>query len=170
MKEVRQMPKYVIIHGRLREVSDDELMHWKYIKREKKNGKWRYYYDVKDALGYDERDRMNKAHSEYTLADQNAWGFQKYVSEEQAKATRYNPKTDRLEYKSEGYRDYIYDLHKEKEAKFKAATEAGKKASDAAVAYYKTPLGKIDKLKSSFKQAKKSVAKMLNRLADKIGS
>ena len=28
------------------ELSDDELMHWKYIKRVKgKNGKWRYYYD-----------------------------------------------------------------------------------------------------------------------------
>lgn len=25
--------------------SDEELMHWKYIKREKKNGKWVYYYD-----------------------------------------------------------------------------------------------------------------------------
>lgn len=24
---------------------DDELMHFKYIKREKVNGKWRYYYD-----------------------------------------------------------------------------------------------------------------------------
>lgn len=26
-------------------LSDDELLHWKYIKREKINGKWRYYYD-----------------------------------------------------------------------------------------------------------------------------
>lgn len=33
-------------------VSDDELYHWKYIKREKVNGKYRYYYkdtDVDDA-------------------------------------------------------------------------------------------------------------------------
>lgn len=36
---------YVIIHGQLVEVSDDVLMHWKYIKREKKNGRWVYYYD-----------------------------------------------------------------------------------------------------------------------------
>ncbi len=43
------MSKYVIIHGQLREISDDELMHWKYIKREKKNGKWVYYYDEKEA-------------------------------------------------------------------------------------------------------------------------
>lgn len=29
--------------------SADELYHWKYVKKVKKNGKWRYYYDVKDA-------------------------------------------------------------------------------------------------------------------------
>ena len=29
-----------------RRLADDELMHWKYIKKEKKpNGKWKYYYD-----------------------------------------------------------------------------------------------------------------------------
>ena len=26
-------------------VSDEELYHWKYIKRERVNGKWRYYYE-----------------------------------------------------------------------------------------------------------------------------
>lgn len=26
----------------------NELTHWKYIKRERKNGKWRYYYDDTD--------------------------------------------------------------------------------------------------------------------------
>lgn len=40
---------YVLIHGQLVEVSDDVLMHWKYIKREKKNGRWVYYYDQKSA-------------------------------------------------------------------------------------------------------------------------
>ena len=49
------LSKYVIIHGRFYEVSDDELMHWgikkgearddhKYIKREWKNGRWQYTY------------------------------------------------------------------------------------------------------------------------------
>ena len=29
--------------------SDDELMHWKYVKKEKRsNGKWRYYYDTEE--------------------------------------------------------------------------------------------------------------------------
>ena len=39
------MSKYVLKHGIIVELSDDQLMHWKYIKREKKNGKWVYYYD-----------------------------------------------------------------------------------------------------------------------------
>lgn len=43
------MSKYVIIHGRLHEITDEELMHFKYIKREKKNGRWVYYYDEKSA-------------------------------------------------------------------------------------------------------------------------
>ena len=43
------MSKYVIIHGQLREISDDELMHWKYVERKKlPNGKWRYYYNTYD--------------------------------------------------------------------------------------------------------------------------
>lgn len=33
--------KYIIT----RDINDDELMHWKYIKRYKKNGKWVYVYD-----------------------------------------------------------------------------------------------------------------------------
>ena len=43
------MSKYVLMHGTFVEVSDEELMHWKYIKREKKNGRWVYYYDEKAA-------------------------------------------------------------------------------------------------------------------------
>lgn len=33
--------------------SDDELKHWKYIKKKKINGKWRYYYDKSELDKYD---------------------------------------------------------------------------------------------------------------------
>lgn len=63
------MSKYVIIHGQLRELSDDELMHWKYIKRERKNGKWVYTYDlkqqVKDKIGITAKENMNKYKTQY---------------------------------------------------------------------------------------------------------
>ena len=45
------------------EMSDDELMHWKYIKREKVNGKWRYYY--KD-------DKLDEANKSYEMAKDHA--------------------------------------------------------------------------------------------------
>lgn len=32
----------------IKQKKNDELIHWKYIKRVKKNGKWRYYYSMKD--------------------------------------------------------------------------------------------------------------------------
>lgn len=40
-------------------LSEDELMHWKYIKREKVNGKWRYWYDYK-SLKKDVKSSLNK--------------------------------------------------------------------------------------------------------------
>lgn len=36
------MANYIYTNGNI--VSTDDIKHWKYIKREKKNGKWRYYY------------------------------------------------------------------------------------------------------------------------------
>lgn len=43
----REKPDDELFHSDeyLGEEFDDGLHHWKYIKREKVNGKWRYYYD-----------------------------------------------------------------------------------------------------------------------------
>lgn len=54
------MSKYIIMHGQLVELTDDELMHWKYIKREKKNGRWVYYYD-EAAANRDDGNNYQKA-------------------------------------------------------------------------------------------------------------
>lgn len=44
-----------------------DIMHYKYLKREKgPNGKYKYYYDkdqIKKDLGYDERDAMERQRS-----------------------------------------------------------------------------------------------------------
>jgi hypothetical protein len=37
------------MHGTFVELSDDELMHWKYIKRVRQNGRWVYYYNNSNA-------------------------------------------------------------------------------------------------------------------------
>ena len=47
------MAKYIFTRGSFRQLDDDELMHWKYLKKKKlPNGKWRYYYDL-DSLKKD---------------------------------------------------------------------------------------------------------------------
>lgn len=42
---------------------NDDIQHWKYIKKVKKNGKWRYYYD-KDALAKDAKDKFNSIYND----------------------------------------------------------------------------------------------------------
>ena len=40
------MSEKIRLERGMRRLADDELMHWKYIKRVRgKNGKYRYYYD-----------------------------------------------------------------------------------------------------------------------------
>lgn len=58
------------------DLNPSELMHWKYIKREKlPNGKYRYYYDAeqfKDDMGVDEYQRYSNARNAYKEAENNA--------------------------------------------------------------------------------------------------
>lgn len=55
------MSKYILIHGQFHEIPDDALMHWKYIKREKVNGKWKYIYD----LGETQKKNYEQAKKNY---------------------------------------------------------------------------------------------------------
>lgn len=47
------------------DLDEDEICHWKYIKREKlPNGKWRYFYD---------QSELDAMRDEYKTAQSNAW-------------------------------------------------------------------------------------------------
>lgn len=48
----------LVHHSSIDEMSEDELMHWKYIKKEKIKGKWKYYYDYK-SLKKDVKSTLN---------------------------------------------------------------------------------------------------------------
>ena len=50
------MDKYVAV---IRRKPGEDIEHWKYIKREKKNGKWRYTYD-KDSASSDVKKKQEK--------------------------------------------------------------------------------------------------------------
>lgn len=110
----------------------DELYHWKYLKKVKKNGEWVYYYtkeQLRDALGYDERDEYHQAFLNQIEAHSNVIKKQ----QEQMKAMT-NGMTNVSEKKQQ------VDMAK-------ASLESAKKETDRALAKYgNTPLGKYDNL------------------------
>ena len=140
-------------------LNDDELMHWKYIKKEKVNGKWRYYYNVGDAgyidgytgkkpssivgyswledkLGYDERERANRANANYKRADKDSHN-RSYPS--------------------------ASDAHNA----FSKVQELGKKAIEANNAYMRTPLGQLEYSKVKIQKAKTKVSSWLRKVFKK---
>lgn len=138
------------------------MQHWKYIKKKKVNGKWRYYYDIKDALGYDEREARDKAATNYSKATKDAYDFQDHVSTQNTNAIiGHDPYTGAPVY-TKGGKERIQDLEKQKQEKFKKAADAGKAASDAQKEFAKTPLGKLENLESKVKKAKKWLKGIFN--------
>lgn len=125
----------------------NDLQHWKYVKKKKVNGKWRYYYDVKDALGYDERQKAAQAVYDYNRTTAAARAYNKIQSD-----------PTRVKFYNQTKSDQLY----------KEADAAGKKASAALKKYYKTPIGKIDRLDDKIDSGRKAVSKVLNKLAKKI--
>lgn len=146
--------------GKMITVSDDELCHYKYVKREKVNGKWRYWYDIGDAgyidgwtgkkpsrlksyskledlLGKDEQDRYNRATATTAQAED-----------------RYNNTRNG---------DLVIANKYAKEYK-----KAGRNYTEAKTAFMKTPLGKLYQAKTSIKNGKKAIANLLRNVADKI--
>ena len=58
------------------DLDEDELVHWKYIKRVKVNGRWRYYYDDSEYrnaanAAHEAEKAMNKAAGEMSVAEKN---------------------------------------------------------------------------------------------------
>lgn len=142
------------------------MIHWKYVKKYKKNGKWRYIYNVgttgdringkiespyreytklQDMLGYDERDAASIADVNYRDAMTNADGYNKIQVT--------NP--------------YYYKQAKS-DALYKQAKVSGKIASKAVERYNKTPLGKLDKAARVVDKGREKVANALSKLAEAV--
>ena len=130
----------------------DELQHWKYIKREKVNGKWRYYYDV----GKNERREAGNAMSKVRDAANNAGFHKKRYDEVKSKidSGEYFDKDHGNDSILKPYRDdYLKALKNYNEARIKA-----KKAQEA---YSKTPLAKIENAKAKIDNGRNTAAKFL---------
>lgn len=148
--------------------SKNELKHWKYIKREKRpNGKWRYYYDVKDMLGYDEKAEFEKANKIYKNAQKEAEVKEKNANDWYNNAAaladakgNYDPNTGELKLSKDTI-DYSKELYKSADDAKRRAEYAGKIASNAAIAYNKTPLGKLENFKSDLERGSDWLKKKL---------
>ena len=134
---------------------DDELMHWKYLKKVRgKNGKWVYYYDkkglkrdVKDALGYDERQRVGQAEYDYKRINNNLIDYARNKSKNVS---------------DDYYRKKIQDIL------LKHRKDAADKYTKAQEDYLKTPLGKLDRLDDLVDEGRYIVSQILSKMADTI--
>lgn len=133
-----------------------QIRHWKYIKRERVNGKWRYYYDdyaarndFNEKMGYNAKQNLENAK------------FKKNLFEGQSYRHRKEYEHAKLEYGRDGKIDKYERIilakaaHKSAESSATAA-KVGREYIKAKEAYMKTPLGKAEKfIKTASKFLKK---------------
>lgn len=146
------------------QIYDDELYHWKYIKKVKKNGKWRYYYDkeqLKDDLGFDEKEAYEQA-----LANQ-AYTENKVDMTRQNYLNAFNRSLD-FKYVPDPFKNpklekmygYMADKNMERYRRAGEANTRAKKAVEATFAKYeRTPIGQVDKM---VKDAKRIAEKVID--------
>ena len=118
--------------------SENELKHWKYVKRERVNGKWRYHYDVdqlKDDVGVDELKSYKSAKNKYEIA-QEKYNDANHVSTEFERASR-NLDNNKYDYKTS------HRLYQDARIKREAMEKRGKEYMSARTELMKTPIGKV---------------------------
>lgn len=115
-------------------ISDHELKHWKYIKRERgANGKWRYYYNV----GQKEQTTADEAYKRMNAAKDMVDIYQKQVD---AYSELNNVQS------TVGVRKALEANEKILEEYVQEYVESKKDYESALKAFGKTPLGKLNKL------------------------
>lgn len=136
------MSNYIYTNGNLH--NTDELKHWKYLKREKKNGKWRYYYSDKEYATAKKQHRFARD----IYGEANA----------ENKKYRQNVKSVHKEFESDGFVDYT------------EKTQLGK--IDKMLADHNAQTAKIGKwyVEQSFKYAKIQIKSLPRRLIAKGAS
>ena len=138
--------------GKLRSVSDDELYHWKYIKREKVNGKWRYYYHEDDKK----------------LKDKIKSGVDKLQDYAVVQNIR-----DKLGYDEKAYAEYAKNFADAgKTTNYvingtKHTVDWGQEYIEAQKKFLKTPLGKIHQAASTIDKAKSWVSNLFSKKTSK---
>lgn len=138
--------KYVV---KRRKLPDDELMHFKYIKKIKKDGKWKYYYpgdlseDIMNELGAKDKREYQLAVGRLHNIEADKKDHKRRWEDNQRIISIANKYGDKSLLKS------AKRSQKDLENKSWHLVSREKRARDAIKStkakYYKTPLGKLDK-------------------------
>ena len=157
-------------------IKDGELYHWKYIKKKRVNGKWRYYYDpkvsksgkkynpIQDLLGMDEKDNFEDAAEDVANKERKANSLYENAHRVNDAITRkyydaaqtYNNGTGLLSERSkrdlEAERreivDPMFEKYKDTEKAYNLACKNFMKAKES---YFKTPMGVLYKMSQNVK-------------------
>lgn len=148
------MAKYYAVVKRR---SDDELQHFKYVKKEKlPNGKVKYYYswnELKSDLGFDERQRLIEAKKNLSIR-KDAYDEQYEYTQKNWDAMMKDP--DQLAAVSYNNRRTMKN--------YDDAVTLVNKYTDQ---YAKTPLGKIEQAKAAIDSGRRTVKDMFSRVIGK---
>lgn len=160
-------------------MKSDELMHYKYLKREKKNGKWRYYYGPKKyssgekKAGVDKRDELDKATKISMLKDYRAKAaysnyqhafrkdsntFRKFTRLRDPNTGEIVPLAKATIKKAEENTQSYLDKY---EKAYQDFLDDGENYYRAKAEFAKTPLGKLEEGKKLIKQGMEFVGKYL---------
>lgn len=129
-------------------VSDDELYHWKYIKREKVNGKWRYYYHEDDKTLKDKLSETADNLKDYAIVQKtrDVLGYDEKAYAEYAKT---NADTGLVS-------SYVVNGKK-------TTVNWGEEYTKAQEKFLKTPLGKVEQLADVVDKAKDWVSGLFTK-------
>jgi hypothetical protein len=173
------MSKYMIVRSHHVEHSDGELMHWKYIKREKKNGKWIYFYRDSKYEKAKRNYETTKQDSARAASKRNALigiNEKKIDAINSAHNAKYGDKAGDSAHWHEAYVKLHPYIAENNQAK-KAAKEAAQRASKAESSYkrakrvYDESAGHkvADLLNKTSNAANKAISNAKSFIKDKLG-
>ena len=155
---------YIAHSGLGRPLRRDELMHWKYIRKAKVNGQWRYWYPVeeakkralksktkigssiKDFLGYDEKAATKAAYEATQQAYRAEDRFEDWLSDKTLTKERLQTRKELAEARNDAWADY-WKAHED---------------------YAKTPIAKLEKASNDFRDWVNDGAQAVSKFFKKL--
>lgn len=168
------MGKYIMHNGTFYDT--DELYHWKYVKRVKKNGKWKYYYDwdelkkdtknfVSDPTGSRAKNNLKNAQQRTLNAQNNISGRKMSDIHYRAASKGNGPETTSVN--NRAAREKAVNAYRRDQVDLAVAKANEKKAREA---YNNTVAGKTENtIKAISDSAKGLVEGVKQKTMDALG-